>query len=80
MSTSAKNISFQELVEKGFLEPVKRGRPSLYSTDEERHEAHRAQQKQCIKRHAARVKDARLRLAESLKIGVCDAIPVVVAA
>ena len=76
MSTSAKNISFQELVEKGFLEPVKRGRPSLYSTDE----AHRAQQKQCIKRHAARVKDARLRLAESLKTGLCDAIPVVAVA
>ena len=65
MTASKKNISFQELVEKGFLEPVKRGRPSVYSTDEERHTAHKAQQKECMKRHAARVKQARILMFEA---------------
>ena len=56
----------RELVEKGFLQPVKRGRPSIYATEEERKAAFRAQQKVCMKRHAERVKEAkRCMLAET---------------
>lgn len=56
----------RELVEKGFLQPVKRGRPTIYATEEERKAAFRAQQKVCMKRHAERVKEAkRCMLAEA---------------
>jgi hypothetical protein len=53
------SISIRELVEKGFLQPLKRGRPPLYATEEERREAHKAQQRECVKRHTARIKEAR---------------------
>jgi len=58
-SAKKQSVSLQELVEKGFLQPLKRGRPSLYATDEERREVHRAQQRECVRRHAERVKEAR---------------------
>ena len=57
-STKKQSVSLQELVEKGFLQPVKRGRPPLYATDEERRAVHRAQQRACVRRHAQRVKEA----------------------
>ena len=57
-STKKHSVSLQELVEKGFLQPVKRGRPPLYATDEERREVHRAQQRACVRKHAERVKEA----------------------
>ena len=57
-SVTKHSVSLQELVEKGFLQPVKRGRPPLYATDEERRAVHRAQQRACVRRHAQRVKEA----------------------
>ena len=63
-------ISLRELVEKGIIEPVKRGRPCLYATEAERREAHKAQQRECVKRHAARVKEARRTLMESCAVAV----------
>ena len=58
MGARKQTVSLQDLIEKGYLEPVKRGRPSLYATDEERHAAHRAQQKECVRRHNERVQAA----------------------
>ena len=69
MRARKQNMSLQDLIEKGFLEPVKRGRPVLYATDEERLEVHRAQQKACVKLHAERVQDARKRMLESQGVG-----------
>ena len=57
-SVTKHSVSMQELVEKGYLQPVKRGRPPLYATDEERRAVHRAQQRACVRRHAQRVKEA----------------------
>jgi hypothetical protein len=37
-SAKKQSVSLQELVEKGFFRPLKRGRPPLYDTDEERRE------------------------------------------
>ncbi len=51
-------ITVAELVSQGFLQPSKRGRPPLYETDEERLAVKRAQQRECMKRHNARVKEA----------------------
>lgn len=56
----------EELIERGFLQPVKRGRPTLYASEEARKEAKKAQQKECVKRHAARVKEANRLLKEAL--------------
>ena len=53
---------FKDLVEKGFLTPAKRGRPSLYTTDEERCRARQAQQRVCMKRHNDRLKEAKQRM------------------
>jgi hypothetical protein len=58
-------VSLQDLIEKGFLQPVKRGRPALYATDEERLEVHRAQQRECVRKHALRVKEARRLMLET---------------
>jgi hypothetical protein len=58
--------SVSELVEKGFLQPMKRGRPPIYSNAEEKREAYRAQQRICVKRHAERVKEALLLMKQSL--------------
>ena len=69
MRARKQTMSLQNLIEKGFLEPVKRGRPTLYATDEERHAVHRAQQKACVKRHAERVQDARKRMIEAQNSG-----------
>jgi hypothetical protein len=52
----------------GFLKPVKKGRPPIYETDEERRLAHKAQQKECTKRHAARVREARAQMLASLQV------------
>jgi len=52
------------LIDKGFLQPAKRGRPSIYATDEERKAAFRAQQKVCMKKHAERVREAKRRMLE----------------
>ena len=64
-SAKTQGASLQELVEKGFLQPLKRGRPLLYETDEERRAVHRAQQRDCVRRHAERVKEARKRMQEA---------------
>ena len=53
---------FKDLVEKGFLTPAKRGRPSLYTNDEERRRARQAQQRVCMKRHIDRLKEAKQRM------------------
>ena len=60
------------LVEQGYLQPLKRGRPRLYPTVEEQAAAKREQQKVCSKRHAERVKAARTLMKASLEepIGV----------
>ena len=54
--------TLRDLVEKGLVQPVKLGRPPIYKTDEERKAAHREQQRACVKRHAARVKEALARM------------------
>ncbi len=64
-SVKKHSVSLQELVEKGFLQPAKRGRPPLYDTDEERRRVHRAQQRECVRRHAQRVKEALRMMQES---------------
>jgi hypothetical protein len=56
------------LVEKGFLQPLKRGRPRLYPTAEEQAAAKREQQKVCSKRHTERVKAARTLMREQSKM------------
>ena len=53
------SASVQELIDRGFLPPSRRGRPRIYATPEESLEVKRAQQKECVKRHTARVKEAR---------------------
>jgi hypothetical protein len=58
-------LSLKELIENGFLEPIKRGRPCVYKTDEERQAAHKAQQRECMKRHNIRLKEARTRMIEA---------------
>jgi hypothetical protein len=58
-SRKRNSCSTRELVDKGFLQPVKRGRPTIYATEEERKAAFRAQQKVCMKKHAERVKEAK---------------------
>ena len=60
-----RTATIKDLIEKGFLQPSKRGRPSLYLDDEERKAVHRSQQKACVKRHAAKVKEARQHMLES---------------
>ncbi len=64
-SAKKQSVSLQELVEKGFLQPAKRGGPPLYDTDEERRKVHRAQQRECVRRHAQRVKEALRMMQES---------------
>ena len=59
--------SLQDLLDNGFLQPVKRGRPCLYQTDDERKTAHKAQQRECMKRHAARMKEAHRLMAEYIR-------------
>jgi hypothetical protein len=59
-------IPRDELIEKGFLQPIKKGRPPLYATDEERKQAHKTQQKACVKRHAERVQEANRKLQQFL--------------
>ena len=54
-----RGASTRELVEMGFLQPAKRGRPPIYATEEERKAAFRAQQRVCMKKHAERVKEAK---------------------
>ena len=54
------------LTEQGYLQPMKRGRPRVYPTTEEQLAAKRAQQKVCSKRHAERVKEARMLMKASL--------------
>ena len=49
----------------GNLEVVKRGRPPIYETDEARKAALKEQMAACHRRYAARVKEARERLAHS---------------
>ena len=51
--------------ESGNLEVVKRGRPPIYETDEARKTALKEQMAACHRRYAARVKEARERLAHS---------------
>ena len=58
--------SVSVLVEKGFLQPMKRGRPPIYGSAEEKREAYRAQQRICVKRQADRVKEAQLLMKQSL--------------
>jgi hypothetical protein len=53
------------LRESGNLEVVKRGRPPIYETDEARKAALKEQMAACHRRYAARVKEARERLAHS---------------
>jgi hypothetical protein len=55
------------LVEQGFLQPLKRGRPRVYPTSEEQAAAKRAQQKVCARRHAERVKEARALMKATLQ-------------
>jgi hypothetical protein len=55
------------LIEQGYLQPSKRGRPRVYPTDEEQAAAKRAQQKVCAKRHAERVRAARMLMKASLE-------------
>ena len=59
MGARKQSVSLQELIEQGYLEPVKRGRPPLYASDEERRAVHHAQQKECVRRHNERVQTAR---------------------
>ena len=54
-----RSATTSELVELGFLQPAKRGRPPIYATEEERKAAFRAQQRVCMKKHAERVKEAK---------------------
>ena len=76
MTTTKQTVTMQELIEKGFLQPSKRGRPSLYPTDEERKAVHRAQQRACVKRHVERVKQAKQLMIETTKSETWDGVPV----
>ena len=69
--TSRPNRTLRGLVEKGYVQPVKLGRPPIYATDEERKEAHRVQQRACVKRHAARVKEALARMKTDTQPDLC---------
>ena len=51
--------NLQTLIDVGLLIPVKRGRPCLYQTDEERLATLKQQKKVCSLRDAERVKAAR---------------------
>lgn len=62
VASTRKRSSISALVDKGFLEPAKRGRPPIYATDEERKAALRAQQKVCMARHNERVQEAKRRM------------------
>ena len=75
MAAAKQTVTVQELIEKGFLQPTKRGRPSLYSTDEERKAVHRAQQRACVKRHTERVKQAKQLMMEASKTEAWDGLP-----
>ena len=55
---SGSTITTQSLIENGFLTAAKMGRPRIYATDEERHKAHREQQRICYKRWYDRKRDA----------------------
>ena len=57
--------NLQTLIDAGLLHPVKRGRPCLYQTDEERLAALKQQKKVCSLRYAERVKAARALLKDS---------------
>ena len=46
------------LEQRGLLVPAKRGRPSIYTTDEERRAALKEQQRCCRQRYNKRIKDA----------------------
>ena len=70
MTAVKQYVTVKELIDKGFLQPTKRGRPSLYSSDEERKEVHRSQQRACVKRHAERVKEARQLMTDAIKTDV----------
>ena len=76
MPRGQKVATFAELVSKGFLQPSKHGRPSLYETDEERLAAKQAQQKECMKRHYAKIKEARELLKVSEEEKTIDTIKV----
>ena len=51
-------VTMQSLIEQGFTTPAKMGRPRIYATDEERHTAHRQQQRVCWKRWYDRKQEA----------------------
>jgi len=46
------------LEQRGLLVPAKRGRPSIYTTDEEQRAALKEQQRCCRQRYNKRIKDA----------------------
>lgn len=57
--SSRRRESLQTLMDAGLLQPLKRGRPSIYKNDEDRLEALRKQKKDCSLRYTERVKAAR---------------------
>jgi hypothetical protein len=59
--------SLQTLMDAGLLQPLKRGRPAIYETDEERIATLRQQKKVCSQRYGERVKLARALLKESVR-------------
>ena len=67
--------TLSELAQKGVAQPAKLGRPRLYETDEERLAAKKAQQRACVVRHAARVKEAMKLLKEQELIKLIPVAP-----
>jgi len=57
--SSRRKESLQTLMDAGLLQPLKRGRPSIYKNDEERLAALKKQKKDCSQRYTERVKEAR---------------------
>ena len=57
--------SLQTLIDSGFLQPLKRGRPQIYQNDEDRLAALKEQKKACSRNYGERVRAARALLKEA---------------
>jgi len=52
----------KRLIEGGYMELPKRGRPPIYTTDDERKQALMAQKRLCCKTYRDRLRDANLKM------------------
>ena len=59
---SLRQVNLQSLFDAGLMQPVKRGRPPLYTTNEERILILKKQKKECNQRYLARLREAKNQL------------------